>query len=807
MTHSNFIRAVLLGAAIGTAVAAPAAAQVNSAGDIILHAQRASVMSGAWSLVSDSTAADGLRLSNPDAGRAKLTTPLASPTDYFELTFTPQANRGYRLWIRGKAANDAWTNDSVFVQFTSSVNQSGSAVYRIGSTSATIYSVEEGSGAGLLGWGWQDNAYGGLGDPIYFSGATEKIRVQAREDGISIDQIVLSPVTYFTTAPGLGKNDSTIIPEPGSTTTSPAPSATTTGAWGSLINASASGMTIRKSSGCGDCPDAGGVITTPITGSVSFTVATGQTLVAGLNTDSGSTTGYSLKYAFSFSGSSSYSIREGGVYKTEGSFSSSDVFKVGIEGSTVKYYRNGSVVYTSATPVPGTLYADTTLVSSGATLTITALNGTSSGTTSPPPSSTGGAVTWTSLVKTTASGGTLTKTSGCGDCPDAGAISQQLVGSGGSVSFKVGSGQYLTVGLGADRSSSTSPSFDYGFSFTGGSSWSIREFGVYKTEGSFSSSDTFTIAVEGTAVRYYRNGALVYTSSTAAPGTLVVDTTLWSIGATVSVTALTAGTTTTAPAPSPTPTPTGSTLRVLQWNLHHGGFGTDGVYDTDRVANWIVNMQPDVVMLNEIEKYTGWGNQDQPAIYKNLLQQKTGKTWYSMFAQEFGDWNANGKGNMILSTYPLSYTARYELVHNYDRSVGLATITVNSRPITLMVTHLDPYDATLRLAQATEVTTWAAPQPENRIITGDMNAWPDQTSIAHFNTYYYDSWTVALSKGTATAFSGNNGETKNGRIDYIFYSKGAGNLVVQSSRVYDTRDANGVMPSDHRPVLTQFEVR
>jgi len=30
---------------------------------------------------------------------------------------------------------------------------------------------------------------------------------------------------------------------------------------------------------------------------------------------------------------------------------------------------------------------------------------------------------------------------------------------------------------------------------------------------------------------------------------------------------------------------------------------------------------------------------------------------------------------------------------------------------------------------------------------------------------------------------------------------------VQSSRVYDTRDANGVMPSDHRPVLTQFEVR
>ena len=54
-----------------------------------------------------------------------------------------------------------------------------------------------------------------------------------------------------------------------------------------------------------------------------------------------------------------------------------------------------------------------------------------------------------------------------------------------------------------------------------------------------------------------------------------------------------------------------------------------------------------------------------------------------------------------------------------------------------------------------------------------MNAWPDQTSIAQFNKTYYDSWTVAAANGTATAFSGNNGETKNGRIDYIFYSKGS----------------------------------
>jgi endonuclease/exonuclease/phosphatase family metal-dependent hydrolase len=125
----------------------------------------------------------------------------------------------------------------------------------------------------------------------------------------------------------------------------------------------------------------------------------------------------------------------------------------------------------------------------------------------------------------------------------------------------------------------------------------------------------------------------------------------------------------------------------------------------------------------------------------------------------------------------------------------------------LISTHLDPYDATLRLTQATEVTNWAAAQPENRIIAGDMNAWPDQSSIAHYASLYKDSWAVAAANGTAVAFAGNSGETRSGRIDYIFYSKGAGNLSVASSRVYDTRDANGVMPSDHRPVLTVFNVK
>ncbi|MEO8521549.1 MAG: DNRLRE domain-containing protein [Acidobacteriota bacterium] len=248
-------------------------------------------------------------------------------------------------------------------------------------------------------------------------------------------------------------------------------------------------------------------------------------------------------------------------------------------------------------------------------------------------------------------------------------------------------------------------------------------------------------------------------------------------------------------------------LRVLQYNTHHGGFGTDGRYDPDRLATWMAKMTPDVILLNEVEKYTSWGNQDQPARYKALMEAKTGKTWYSVFAQEFGAWTANGKGHLILSTYPLESTDMFDV--SWDRAAAAARVTVNGRTISLMVTHLDPDDYTRRLAQSKQVMLWGTGVAENRILTGDMNAWPDQTSIAEFVKTYYDSWAVAEKAGKAVSFSGltPSGATKKGRIDYIFYSKQSADLTVVGSQVFDTRDANGVMPSDHRPVVTTFLVK
>jgi hypothetical protein len=186
------------------------------AGDIVLWAADAPVRTGAWRVVTDSTAAGGRRLEQPEAGAATIDPALADPVHYVELTATVQADTSYRVWLRLKAAGNSGYSDSVWVQTSDTVNASGSPIFRIGTASATRINLQDCQGCSVSGWGWQDNGYGTgvLGELLRFdTGGAQTIRIQAREDGVSIDQVVLSPSTYLNKPPGAVKNDTTILPK------------------------------------------------------------------------------------------------------------------------------------------------------------------------------------------------------------------------------------------------------------------------------------------------------------------------------------------------------------------------------------------------------------------------------------------------------------------------------------------------------------------------------------------------------------------------------------------------------------------
>ncbi len=260
------------------------------------------------------------------------------------------------------------------------------------------------------------------------------------------------------------------------------------------------------------------------------------------------------------------------------------------------------------------------------------------------------------------------------------------------------------------------------------------------------------------------------------------------------------------PPPPPPPTTSTASVRVLHWNIHHG-VGTDGVYNLDRLATWMATMSPDVVSLNESERYDSWGNEDQPKRFQALLQQKTGRTWYVHFAQRYGNWTGNGQGNTLLSVFPFASEANDALP--YRRSQGLGIVVINGRNVVISNTHLDDASSSYRTAEINALKPWTAGFPDDRLVMGDFNAQPTTSEIATLMTPdYLDAWAVAYAGGTAISYPGNPyGNTRNTRIDYVFLSKRSTNLWIAAAQVYDTRDANGIKPSDHNPLVVTVGIR
>lgn len=243
------------------------------------------------------------------------------------------------------------------------------------------------------------------------------------------------------------------------------------------------------------------------------------------------------------------------------------------------------------------------------------------------------------------------------------------------------------------------------------------------------------------------------------------------------------------PPPPPPPTPGMTTLRFLHWNVRHGGTRTDGVYDPNGLTNWILSWNPDVISLNEID------NSTQATIILNHLRTKSGANWVSKY---------DGRGNQVLSK--LSQTTSSVCVTNVPvgRKAAHMSVLVNGRPLNVWSGHFALDSSAVRTAEAVALQACEQLYPDARIVGMDFNAQADTPEYNSMKAGHTDAWRTAPVK---VNYPGNcDGCTKNSRIDYVWTSKTAGYLALASAQIFDTRNASGVMASDHKPLLVVYNV-
>jgi hypothetical protein len=319
--------------------------------------------------------------------------------------------------------------------------------------------------------------------------------------------------------------------------------------WTDVVNASVIGNSLTKAGGCSGCPDAGAISAQSIAsgnGYVEFSAAESGTLrFIGLSTGNSGTNPADIKFALRLQGGNA-EVRESGVYRTETSFAAGDVMRIAYVGNNVQYSKNGSVFYTSTASPAYPAIVDTTLFDSNATLLNVMLgatggSGATSQTSAPGATGAGGpqasgpvAVTWASGVNVSASGNSLTKTGGCGGCPDAGAISAQQISSGdGYVEFSAAGSGLRFIGLSSANAGTSAGEIQFALRLQG-STAEVREGGAYRSEVGFSSGDTLRIALVGGRIEYSKNGSVFYTSSTAPAYPVLVDTSFFDGSASIS---------------------------------------------------------------------------------------------------------------------------------------------------------------------------------------------------------------------------------------------------------------------------------
>ena len=304
--------------------------------------------------------------------------------------------------------------------------------------------------------------------------------------------------------------------------------------WQELTNVAASGpnnRTITKTAGgVGWNATGSSCVSLPGDGWVEFSTNENNLLKgAGLSADNPDTALTTIDYSFYLDGGSHQFqvIENGSAHGAGTAYSAGDIFRVKRVGTTITYYHNNTLYYTSLVASTGPLIFDSSLSDIGATIADVEFFGA---TTNTGP--------WQNITNVSVVGGLVTKNAGGGSW-NAGASSSYAINGNGFVEFKMDALHNNFAGLATTDPDAAVASVNYAIYTTGAIVFvyelgvGIGPLGVGHVAG-----DIFRISVSGTTVTYYQNGTLIYTSLTPIPSRpLLFDISLFEVGNTIQLTA------------------------------------------------------------------------------------------------------------------------------------------------------------------------------------------------------------------------------------------------------------------------------
>ncbi|MDD3461762.1 MAG: endonuclease/exonuclease/phosphatase family protein, partial [Mesotoga sp.] len=236
----------------------------------------------------------------------------------------------------------------------------------------------------------------------------------------------------------------------------------------------------------------------------------------------------------------------------------------------------------------------------------------------------------------------------------------------------------------------------------------------------------------------------------------------------------------------------GTSLTVMTYNIRHG-MGIDGVLDFSRVVETIREVDPDILILNEVD-------QENPRSaglrQAEIIAKELNMSYFFSLAE-----GRSNYGNAVLSKFPITaefgfVLPRPEWMLAVDRGCSAIVTEIEGREVLVMATHLGLggiMEIQTELRKILEVYLEHEEIPA--IIAGDLNAeWYDlQYGVPEFFDHL-NSVNHALDKSLHTIPADRPGR----QIDYIFVN-----------HYFEIVDAFTVASyaSDHLPVVSRLVLK